>query len=71
MAQGRSFKDVVNEAIVSALAPGQTRPFHSQTYSLGKFNPVGLGLDYDQNKALALAGLLEDIELAKKREMGK
>jgi hypothetical protein len=71
MAQGKSFKEVVNQAIVTALAPIMTRPFHTKTQALGQFNPSAVGLDLDAVKTLALAGALEDQELARRREMGK
>ena len=69
MAEGRSFKDVVNDAIVTALTPFQTRPFRTRTHTLGQVAP-----GYDElstGKASALAGALEDIEIVRKREMGK
>ncbi|MCL2091930.1 MAG: hypothetical protein FWH11_12170 [Micrococcales bacterium] len=67
----RSFKDVVNDAIVAALAPTQTRAFRTQTHALGRFDPGREGFDLGPDKALALVGVLEDRELARKREMGK
>ncbi|MCL2454033.1 MAG: hypothetical protein FWD18_01835 [Micrococcales bacterium] len=67
----RSFKEVVNDAIVTALASERTRPFRTQAHALGRFDPGGEGLALGSDKALALAGALEDQELARKREMGK
>ena len=69
--RGRSFKDVVNDAIVTALAPARTKPFRTRTYALGRLDPSREGLQIDPDKALTLAGALEDRELARKREMGK
>jgi len=71
MADGRSFKDVVNGAIVTALKPARTTTFRTQTHSLGRFRSRELGIALGADKALALAGALEDEELARKRDMGK
>ena len=69
IAEGRSFKDVVNDSIVKSLAQTRTKPFRTRTYTLGDFAPKQNELSAD--KALALAGVLEDVELVRKREMGK
>jgi hypothetical protein len=72
MAQSdRSFKDVVNDAIVAGLAPARARPFRTKTRALGRFDPRRAGLDLPPEKALALAAALEDRELARKRDWGK
>lgn len=67
---GKSFKDVVNEALRAGLESGQAlakaRPYKIMPVSLGEPQP-GINLD----KALQLAGELEDIELARKMELRK
>jgi hypothetical protein len=68
---GRSFKDVVNGAIVSGLAPARTGPFRTKARALGRFDPRRVGLDRPPEKALTLAAALEDQELARKRDSGK
>ncbi|HET8928209.1 MAG TPA: antitoxin [Microbacterium sp.] len=62
--RGLSFKDAVNAAIVDGLAPETSTPFQTPTHHLGR---ARIGLD----KALALAGELEDDALLQKRELGK
>jgi hypothetical protein len=60
-----SFKQVVNEAIMTALAAQERRaPVHFPTYDMG---PPRVNLD----KALQLAGELEDEEILRKMSMGK
>ena len=60
-----SFKQVVNEAIVSGLAPRESRaPVKLPTHRLGR---PRVNLD----KALQLAGELEDEEILRKMSMGK
>lgn len=60
-----SFKQVVNDAIVSSLAPRQSRPpVKLPTHRLGR---PRINLD----KALQLAGELEDEEILRKMSMGK
>jgi len=61
---GKTFKQVVNEAIAAGLQPTHlppSKPFRQKTYSLGQPMP-GVNLD----KALQLAGELEDEEIARK-----
>ena len=63
--RGLSFKEAVNEAIHTGLAPrreGSTVEF--PTYSMGK--PL-----VDVTKALRLAGELEDQEIARELAQGK
>ena len=63
--RGLSFKEAVNEAIRSGLAPGRgdaTAEF--PTYSMGE--PL-----VDVTKALRLAGELEDQEIARKLAQAK
>lgn len=66
----RPFKEVVNEAIRAGLEQGSAAPA-SRTYRV----PVtGLGAPrpgVDLNKALTLAGALEDEELSQKMEQRK
>lgn len=66
----RPFKEVVNEVLRAGLEKTQTlpsrRPYRNRTVSMG---PARSGLDLD--KALALAGALEDEELARKLEQRK
>jgi hypothetical protein len=66
---GKPFKQVVNEVIASGLQPTPKppqQPFVQKTYALGQ--PMsGVNLD----KALQLAGALEDEELARKMEQRK
>ncbi|MDR1442322.1 MAG: hypothetical protein LBJ02_08055 [Bifidobacteriaceae bacterium] len=50
----RSFKDVVNDAIVTALAPGQTRPLRTKTRAL---NDIGLGGNLVNDAYLAALAL--------------
>ena len=59
---GRSFKDVVNETLLRGLSqdPGRKR-YRLRTVSLG-----GAAEGVDLTKALALAGALEDEEIARK-----
>ncbi|AKS43198.1 ribbon-helix-helix protein, CopG family [Wenzhouxiangella marina] len=67
---GRSFKDVVNDALRDGLArtgaanPG--RPYRIETARLGRTRP---GIDLD--KSLQLAGELEDEEVLRKLEQRK
>ena len=66
---GKSFKQVVNEVIAAGLQPRpKPRPkrFVQKTYNLGQPMP-GVNLD----KALQLAGELEDEEMARKMEQRK
>lgn len=67
---GKSFKVVVNEALEAGLQAGGTgrraRPYRLEPVRLGG---VGSGIDLD--KALALAELLEDDELARKIDQNR
>jgi hypothetical protein len=61
----QSFEEVVNEAIVSGLAPREARsPVKLPTHRLGV---PRINLD----KAVQLAGLLEDEQILRKMSMGK
>ena len=59
-----SFKQAVNEAIRAGLAPPDRKPFRTRTYPMG---PLNVNLD----KALQLAGELEDQEIIRKMAAGK
>lgn len=59
-----SFKQVVNDAIVAALTPIGEVDIELPSHSYGASS-----VDYD--KALQLAGQLEDDELLRKMSMGK
>ncbi len=66
--RGQSFKDVVNTSI--RIACGTTskkarEPFQTPTFEMGFFPHVNL------DKALQLAGELEDEEIMRKMRMGK
>jgi hypothetical protein len=58
--RGISFKEAVNEAIRSGLAPGEAEPFETPTHRMG-FDPA---VRWD--KALRLAAELEDDELMRR-----
>jgi hypothetical protein len=62
--RGISFKQAVNDAIRAGLLPTAREPFRTETADLGV--PT-VNLD----RALALAGELEDEELLRKTRMGK
>lgn len=62
--RGLSFKDAVNAAILEGLAPRRRERYTTPVRSLGR--PL-LPLD----KALQLAGDLEDEELLRKHALGK
>jgi hypothetical protein len=63
--QGVSFKQAVNDAIRAGLAPpARRRPFRTPSRKLGL---PAVSLD----RALALAGALEDEELTRKLQLGK
>jgi hypothetical protein len=63
--RGLTFKQAVNEAIRAALAPDRTRePFRTTTFDMG-LPTVNL------DRALAIAGELEDEELVRKQRTGK
>ncbi len=67
---GKPFKVVVNETLQAGLAASQERPkpkrYRIRPISLGGVRP---GIDLD--RALALADVLEDEELATKMELRK
>lgn len=63
--KGIGFKQAVNEAIRSGLAPRPRRRFRQRTYRLG-FRP-----DIPYEKALRLAAEIEDQELLRKLAVGK
>lgn len=67
---GRSFKDVVNEALRAGLeaehAVPRPRPCAVESVSLGEPMP-----DVDLTKALRIAGELEDDETARKMQLRK
>ena len=63
--RGVSFKEALNDAVRTALAPGREGPpFRTPTADLGV---PSVTLD----RALALAGELEDEELVRKQRAGK
>jgi hypothetical protein len=67
---GKSFKEVVNEALRAGLTAGQAqpkpKPFKVKPVSMGGPQP-GINLD----KALQLAGELEDEEIIRKMQLRK
>jgi hypothetical protein len=67
---GRSFKDVVNETLRAGLEARQAAP-PRRRYRLrpSHLGPVASGVKLD--KALTLAGALEDEELVRKLELRK
>lgn len=67
--EGRSFKEVVNQALARGLRDEARRPtqrFRQRTYSLG-----GVQEGVDLTKALQLAALLEDEEWTRKLRLRK
>lgn len=63
--RGLTFKEVLNDAIRAGLAPDRRRePFRTPTADMGL---PAVNLD----RALALAGELEDEELVRKQRTGK
>lgn len=58
--RGLTFKQAVNEAIRAGLAGGRAAPFRTPTFRMG----LNRALPWD--KALRLAGELEDEELGRK-----
>lgn len=63
--RGLSFKQALNQAVREGLAPEPPQPFSMPTSSIG-FDP-SLNLD----KALRLAGELEDAELMRRMQARK
>jgi hypothetical protein len=64
--RGISFKQALNQAVRAGLGSRQTsRPFEQYT------QPMGLRPGVDLDKALRLAGALEDEEIARKLEVRK
>jgi Ribbon-helix-helix protein, copG family len=65
-ARGVSFKEALNSAVRAGLAAGRAaRPYHTPSRALG----LRPGLDLD--KALHLAGEIEDAEIMHKLELRK
>ncbi len=63
--RGLSFKAAVNEAIRAGLAPKERKRFRTPTYSMGRREGV------DLDKALRLAGELEDEEMIRRISLRK
>lgn len=64
--RGTGFKETVNELLRRGLRPSApVTPYETPTFASG----VAAGVELD--KALSLAGALEDAEIARKFEMGK
>lgn len=66
--RGQSFKEVINASVRAAYGPTTQKkrePFKTPTFALGFFPHVNL------DKALQLAGELEDEEILRKMRMGK
>ncbi|MBM3674540.1 MAG: ribbon-helix-helix protein, CopG family [Actinobacteria bacterium] len=65
--EGLSFKEAVNRAIRAGLTPaaGRRARFRQRSFAMGE----RAGIDYD--RALQLAGRLEDDEIARKAALGK
>jgi plasmid stability protein len=67
--EGRSFKEVVNQALARGLDPQRSAPrgrFRQKTVALG-----GVQEGVDLTKALQLAAVLEDEEWARKLRLRK
>lgn len=62
--RGETFKVALNEALRSGLTPTPRQAFRTPTFSMG---PPAVPLD----KALQLAGELEDEEILRKMALGK
>lgn len=62
-----SFKVALNEAVRAGLAPGP----HPRTRFRVQSRPMGVRPGVNLDKALRLAGELEDAEILRKREVGK
>ena len=66
--RGQSFKEVINSSVRMACGPTSKKapePFKTPTFNMGFFPHVNL------DKALQLAGELEDEEIMRKMRMGK
>lgn len=63
---GRTFRDVVNEAIRDGLLRSETEPPCTPPV-----HDLGIRPDVDLTKALQLVGRLEDEEIVRKMEIGK
>lgn len=63
--RGIGFKQAVNEAIRSGVAPRAKGRFRQRTFAMG----LVPGIDYD--KVLRLASAIEDEELLRKLSVGK
>lgn len=62
--RGISFKQAINSAILDGVPPAKKpKPFKQRTYKLGMKVPL--------DHATTLLGELEDIELIRKRDLGK
>jgi len=61
--RGISFKQALNEAIRAGATPGATPPFRTKTASMGR-SQVNL------DRALQIAGDIEDDELIRKQRSG-
>lgn len=67
---GKSYKQVVNETLRRGLAAAQVRE-PAARYKLKPSALGGVAGDYNLDKALALADMLEDEELAEKQKRRK
>lgn len=65
--RGASFKDVLNTAVRAGLSPGHA----PSTAYVTPSRPLGLRPGIDLDKALQLAGELEDAEIIRKLELRK
>jgi hypothetical protein len=63
--KGISFKKAVNEAIRAGLAPRSPGPFRQRSFSMG------FRADINYDRALHIAGALEDHELVHKLALGE
>lgn len=63
---GRTFRDVVNEALREGLLRGET-----ETPCIPPVHDLGIRPGVDLTKALQLVGQLEDEEVVRKMEIGK
>lgn len=63
---GRTFRDVVNEAIRDGLLRGESEP-----PCIPPVHELGIRPGVDLTKALQLVGQLEDEEVVRKMEIGK